>query len=330
MEEIIKQGLILSILSLGVFTSFKIIDIPDLTTDGSYVIGGAITVLLLHNNIYWLIALIIGGLIAGFSGFITGLIHTKTRINPLLASILVMIMLYSINIRIMNGPNMSLPKVSEESSISLSGTKLDFLLDNNENNILLGEKSKNIFINPFAENALLKLSIFVFIIFLLYYLFLKTELGTLLRAFGTNKHGVLSLGVNPNILSVLGLTIGNFLSGISGGLFSMYAGFVDVNMGQGMLVTGLAAVILGEIIFKKDFLFKIPAPLIGGILYQIVISLVIKYGYNIGFKASDLKMATALFIIIVIATRNMEVKKWLNSKISLSFTTKEKVMKKLA
>lgn len=330
MEEIILQGLILSILSLGVFTSFKIIDTPDLTTDGSYVIGGAITVLLLYHNVHWLLALIIGGLVAGFSGFITGLIHTKTKINPLLASILVMIMLYSINIRIMDGPNISLPKTSEESSVELSGTKLDFLLEDKNSEVVIGDDSIKSFINPFEEKPMLKLSIFVLSVFFIYFLFLKTELGTLLRAFGSNKHGVISLGINPDLLSILGLTIGNFLSGISGGLFSLYAGFVDVNMGQGMLVTGLAAVILGEIIFKKDFLFKIPAPLIGGILYQIVISLVIKYGYSIGFKASDLKMATALFIIIVIATRNMEVKKWLNLKISQSFTIKGKAMKKLA
>ncbi|SHE36964.1 putative ABC transport system permease protein [Marinitoga hydrogenitolerans DSM 16785] len=328
MIEIIEQGIILAILSLGVFTTFKIIDTPDLTTDGSYVLGGSITVILLHNNIHWIFALLIGGIFAGISGFFTGLIHTKAKINPLLASILVMIMLYSINIRIMNGPNLSLPKTSVESSVNLSGTKLDFLLENN-NNVTLGKDASFSFVNPFETYALLKLSFITILIFLLYYLFLKTELGTLLRAFGSNKQGVLTIGVNPDIISILGLSIGNFLVGISGGLFSIYAGFSDVNMGQGMLVTGLAAVILGEIVFKSDFLLKIPAPLIGGILYQVIISMVIKYGYNIGFKASDLKLATALFIIIVISLRNSEVKKWLNSKISLSFTTTEKPMKKL-
>ncbi|GAB6189091.1 branched-chain amino acid ABC transporter permease [Marinitoga arctica] len=328
MIEIFEQGLILSILSLGVFTTFKIIDTPDLTTDGSYVLGGAITVLALHNNINWIIALLIGAFFAGLSGSLTGLIHTKTKINPLLASILVMIMLYSINIRLMNGPNLSLPKNSSESTINLSGTKLDFLLDN-KSDVILGKNTSFSFLNPFDNHTLLKLFIITILVFFIYYLFLKTELGTLLRAFGSNKHGVLTIGVNPDIISILGLSIGNFLVGISGGLFSIYAGFADVNMGQGMLVTGLAAVILGEIIFKNDFLLKIPAPLFGGILYQLIISMVIKYGYNIGFKASDLKLATALFIITVIALRNSEVKKWLNSKISLSFTTKEQPMKKL-
>ncbi|NUU99981.1 hypothetical protein XO12_07550 [Marinitoga sp. 1154] len=321
--QILEQALILSILSLGVYITFKIIDTPDLTVDGSYVLGGSVAVSLMYIGIPWGLSIFIGSFAGGLSGILTGIIHAKTKINPLLASILVMTMLYSINIRIMDGPNLPIPKIQKESSVSLSGTKLDEMFEMNNTTISLGKENKSFTKNFLETNTFIKLLIFSMSSYFLLFLFLKTELGLSLRAFGSNKYGIISFGIKPEFLSILGLFLGNFFAGLSGSLFSMYAGFSDVNMGQGMLVTGLATVILGEIILgKKEYFYKLPAPFFGAIIYSIIITMVIKYGYKIGFKSSDLKLTTVLFIIGVILSRRLEVTKWLNlKKLQLSTTT---------
>lgn len=336
MIPIIEQGLIMGVMALGVFVSFRILNMPDLTVDGSFALGGAVSVTFLTMG-FPAIAALAGGAIAGcIAGVITALIHRKLKINVLLAGILVMTMLYSINLRIMNGSNLPIPKMqSKEQGLSYEEqTGSDFfedLLSDLEVKESTIKKTQRVFIpveNFFNNNQdgsdLLFLLLFSsFLIFLLA-LFLKTDLGTILRGFGSNPEGVETFGMPKTFIAVTGLGIANGIVGLSGGLFSLYSGFADVTMGQGMIVTGLAIVMLGEIILGKfKFRLGIIAPFIGGLVYQIILSIVMKYGYKIGFKASDMKILTALFIVTVITIGlisirrktkiNGEVKRtWLN------------------
>jgi len=320
---ITEQGLILGFVALGVFMSFRVIDLADLTPDGSYVLGGAVTVSLLYRGIPWYYAIICAFIITGISGFFTAVLYNKFKMNSLLASILIMTMLYSVNLRIMDGPNISVPKDISEAHVLYSGnTSLDSFLgdlnispeqDNKK------EKRKTEYVSPFnnlsdGKDFLLLLIILFFSIALLS-LFLKTDFGILLRGYGGNKDGVTALGVNKNILSITGLFLGNGFAGISGGIFSLYAGFSDVNMGQGIVVTSLAAIIIGEILISRfNILYNLLCPVVGAVVYEILLSFAMKYGYKIGFQPGDIKLLTSFFIVIVIGFRTMEVKKWLKLK----------------
>ncbi|PNR96702.1 ABC transporter permease [Petrotoga sp. 9PWA.NaAc.5.4] len=326
MIGILEQGLIASLVAMGVFISFRVIDLPDLTPDGSYVLGGAVTVAFMYAGLPWILCMILGGIMAGFFGIITALIYNKLKVNVLLASILVMTMLYSINIRVMNGPNISTPKEikSQQTAYYTEKTKLDDLLGMSTNKdsqqTIQNDENKRT-LSPFRDNSgynstTLLLSI-VLISFFITIIFLRTEFGIALRGYGSNKLGIKNLGINPEMMSIIGLFLGNFFAGISGSLFSMYAGFSDVNMGQGIVVTSLAAVILGEIIFGKMHLFyNMLCPLIGAVVYQFLLALAMRYGYVIGFQSSDMKLITSLFIIIVIGLRRVELKKWLSLRTS--------------
>ena len=323
---ILEQGFIASLVAMGVFISFRVIDLPDLTPDGSYVLGGAVTVAFMYAGLPWILCMILGGIMAGFFGIITALIYNKLKVNVLLASILVMTMLYSINIRVMNGPNISTPKEikSQQTAYYTEKTKLDDLLGMSTNKdsqqTIQNDENKRT-LSPFRDNSgynstTLILSI-VLISFFITIIFLRTEFGIALRGYGGNKLGIKNLGINPEMMSIVGLFLGNFFAGISGSLFSMYGGFSDVNMGQGIVVTSLAAVILGEIIFGKMHLFyNMLCPLIGAVVYQFLLALAMRYGYVIGFQSSDMKLITSLFIIIVIGLRRVELKKWLSLRTS--------------
>lgn len=323
---IIEQGLIASLAAIGVFISFRVVDLPDLTPDGSYVLGGAASISLMYLGLPWILCLICGGIFAGLFGILTALIHNKLGVNSLLASILIMTMLYSINIRVMNGPNISVPKEvsAMEEARYTEKTKLDDLLGIKSNTqvseIEAPTQSKKT-LSPFIENSgynsTILISVIVIIALFSTIIFLRTEFGIALRGYGGNKEGIKNLGINPEIMSIVGLFLGNFYAGLAGSLFSMYGGFADVNMGQGVVVTSLAAVILGEIIFGRFQLFyNMLCPVIGAVVYQILLALAMRYGYTIGFQSSDMKLVTSLFIIIVIGLRRVEIKKWLNLKTS--------------
>ncbi|HOO75908.1 MAG TPA: ABC transporter permease [Tepiditoga sp.] len=320
---IAEQGLILGFVALGVFMSFRVIDLADLTPDGSYVLGGAVTVSLLYRGIPWYYAIICAFIITGISGFFTAVLYNKFKMNSLLASILIMTMLYSVNLRIMDGPNISVPKdISEETVLYSESTSLDSFLGDLNISAEQPDKKENRkteYVSPFnnlsdGKDFLLLLIILLFSITVLS-VFLKTDLGILLRGYGGNKEGVTSLGVNKNILSITGLFIGNGFAGISGGIFSLYAGFSDVNMGQGIVVTSLAAIIIGEILISRfNILYNLLCPVVGAVVYEILLSFAMKYGYKIGFQPGDIKLLTSFFIVIVIGFRTLEVKKWLKLK----------------
>jgi putative ABC transport system permease protein len=313
----------MGIMSLGVFVSFRILNMPDLTVDGSFALGGAACISLLVNGFSPILALIGGCICGGLAGIVTALIHRKLKINVLLAGILVMTMLYSINIRVMNGSNLPIPRIQaqqqtlsfeEETGSDLFGDLLGDIpmkVSTQEKKELSVIKiSGNLFNNSQDGRDLIFLLIFSVIIIIILTLFLKTDIGTVIRGFGSNPDGVESFGIPKTFIAVIGLGIANAIVGLSGGLFALYSGFSDVTMGQGMIVTGLAIVMLGEIVVGKyKQKFGMIAPFLGGIIYQFILSLVMKYGYKIGFRASDMKILTALFIIIVIAISLLSSKK---------------------
>jgi putative ABC transport system permease protein len=321
--SILEQGLIASLAALGVFISFRVIDLPDLTPDGSYVLGAAVTISLLYINVLLPFAILFGALASGFAGLLTAFLYNKFNMHSLLASILIMTMLYSINLRIMDGPNITVPKEkSSEQVIYEEKTKLDFLFEDTQSDQTkneIGSQSKDNSVKNFTVDIYTFIFISSIIIILLYLLF-KTEFGLSLRGFGNNKEGIKHLGMNPNIFSYTGLFLGNFFPGLAGGFFAIYSGFSDVNMGQGIVVSSLAAVIIGEIVLGKlNILYNLLCAFIGGIIYQFVIALVMKYGYKIGFNPGDMKLLTSIFIILMIGLRNEEVKKWLSLKRLKSF-----------
>ncbi|MGL4392861.1 MAG: ABC transporter permease [Fusobacteriaceae bacterium] len=264
----IEQGLILGIMVLGVYITYRVLDFPDLSTDGTFPLGGAVVAALLMKGFSPYIAVIIAGLAGALAGCFTGILHTRLRITNLLSGILVMTGLYSINLRIMGKANIPLFNVPH----------------------LFGEQYS------VYSNSIILIGIVGVLATLLILLF-KTKFGFALRALGDNETLVTSLGVNEKNLKIGGLALGNFLTAISGAIYAQYQGFSDVGMGIGIVIIGLASIILGELVFGK---IKYVSPLImiiiGSFLYRVVIVL----SLNAGLQASDLKILTALIIILII------------------------------
>lgn len=336
---ILEQGLIIGLMALGVYLSFRIVDLPDLTTDGSFALGAAVAVRSVVSGLPAWFAVALAALCGAIAGSITGTIHRKFKVNVLLAGILVMTMLYSVNLRVMGGPNLPVPRViaqnSTQSFEEMSGnTGLEELfgeleLNTQERSLKTGSIVKNIFNNDLNGSDLTLILLIIMAIVAVLAVILKSDPGMMLRAFGSNSPGVVAFGVSQDVLAIAGLTMANCIVGFSGGLFALYSGFSDATIGQGMVVTGLAAVIMGEILLGRvKLLYGLLSPIVGGVIYQVLLSLAMRYGYRIGFLASDMKLLTAVFIITVIGLRQLsksggkrkvklEVKKlWSNSKIS--------------
>jgi len=275
----IEQGLAFGIAALGVFLTYRILKFPDLTVDGSFVTGAAIASLLLVNHgIDPFTVLVIAFLAGALAGVITGLLNTKLGITNLLAGVLTMIMLWSINLRIMGKPNLSLLRVDTATKIV------------EELWAPLGTFPVLVFI------ALLTLLIKV-----LLDAFLRTELGFALRATGDSEPMITAHGVNTNTMKVLGLALSNGLVALSGALVAQYSGFADVGMGIGMIVTGLAAVIIGGSLIRSTRVGWMTASvLVGSLIYRIAITLALRYGHVVGFQASDLKLITSLLVILAL------------------------------
>ncbi|WP_068785876.1 ABC transporter permease [Paenibacillus phocaensis] len=261
----LESGLLYALMALGVYITFRILDFPDLTVDGSFTTGGAIAaVMITGGSSPWIatIAAFFGGLAAGA---ITGLIHTKGRINGLLSGILMMIALYSINMRIMGKPNVG----------------------------LLGEDTLFSTVSP-----LVFMPIIVIAIKLLLDLFFKTDLGLALRATGDNKRMIRSFGANTDYTIILGLSLSNGLVALSGALIAQQSGFADISSGIGMIVIGLASVIIGEAIFGARTVFWATlAAVLGSVVYRIVVALALRIEW---LEQTDLKLITAVIVIIAL------------------------------
>ena len=266
----IEEGLLFSIVSMGVYITYKILDFPDLSVDGTYPLGAAITAVLLINGVNPWLAIIISAVGGAIAGGTTAFLHVKLKISNLMSGILVMIALYSVNLRIMGKSNMPLFST---------------------NTIFKNVDFQSIFI----------IIIIVVICKIIIDTFLKTKRGFLLMAVGDNEQVVSSLGINKNSVKVLGLMLSNGLVGMAGAIQAQKYGYADVNMGQGIVVMGLATVVIGLTVFSKiSFMKCTTISILGAIIYKVAIAIALK----INFNPNDLKLITAIIVIIALASNN--------------------------
>lgn len=271
--SVVTQSLILSIMALGIYISYKILDFPDLSVDGSFSLGGAIIAFSLSHNISPIAGTLLAITCGLISGFVTGILHIKLKISNLLSGILVMGMLYSINLGIMGQANIPLF---------------------NFNHIFNGR------ISP-----LVLVLILVLLCKFTLDLFLTTGLGYTLKAVGDNAQMVKSLGIDMDLIKILGLMLSNALVAFSGSLFAQFQGFSDVNMGIGTLVLGIASIIIGVSLFQKlTFIKATTAIIIGTLIYQFTIYFAINLGM---IPPNNLKLMTSIVIILFLSVGNLNI-----------------------
>lgn len=281
-ESILVEGLIYGIMVLGVFITFRVLDFPDLTVDGSFPLGAALMVqsLLLGMN-GWLALLIafIGGMLAGI---VTALIHNHLKVPNLLAGILTMTMLYSINIRIL-GNRANVPVIDQKTLLTDVSSRFSGVIPD--------------------EYILLVFFVIVALgIKLLVDLFFHTDLGMTIGAMGNNEQMVISQGINPKTLKTIGLGLSNGLVAVSGAFAAQYLGFADVGLGQGIIISGLASVMIGEFLIRKSNRIGVLTlcAIAGSILFHAVMYVGRYYGYVIKMTPNDLSLIKGLLIIILL------------------------------
>lgn len=280
----ISQGLIWGIMAIGVYITYKILDVADLTVDGSLCTGGATCIILIVNGKPIWFALLCAIIVGAIAGLVTGLFITKFGIPAILAGILTQLALYSINLHIMGFNTSSFSK----SNLPVSVDKYNLIVSSR----YVRELS--------LRNPMFVILIFVVLTIAILYWFFGTELGSSIRATGANVQMARAQGINTDKTKVIGLVISNSIVAFSGALLSQYQGFSDINMGRGSIVIGLAAVIIGEVIFSKvfkNFALKLSACVIGAIVYYAVIQFVLK----LGLSTDDLKLLTAVVVAIFLA-----------------------------
>ena len=274
----ITQGMLWGIMAVGVYLTYRIIDVADLTVDGSFATGGAVCVVLMRSGMNPYLALVIAILAGMTAGLVTGLLHTRCGIPAILSGILTQLALYSVNLRIMSG----------KANLPIGVDKYDLLVSQRYVRQFSGD-------NP----ILLAIAALAILIAILYWFF-GTEYGSALRATGANPHMARAQGIDTKIGITVGLMLSNGLVALSGALIAQYQGSVDVNMGRGAIVIGLAAVIIGEVIFGKifrNFALKLVAVAIGAVIYYLVLQVVLQLGLN----TNDLKLLTALIVALFLA-----------------------------
>jgi putative ABC transport system permease protein len=269
---ILEQGLVWGLVALGVYLTFRVVNVPDLTVDGTLTTGAATAARLLVAGTSPLLATLAGALAGAAGGLLTGLLHTRGKIQPLLAGILTMTALYSVNLRIMG-----------RSNIALMRTRT-----------LIPE-------GPYGK--LILFAAVAVAVKVLLDLFLRTDLGLGLRATGDNDQMVRAYGISSDNMKLLGLVVSNGLVGLGGALIAQYGGFADAQMGIGTVVVGLASVITGEVVFGSASVGRATASaLLGSVLYRGIVALALRAG----FAASDLKLVTALLVVLALATPKLK------------------------
>lgn len=268
---VITIGIVYSLVALSVLFSFRILGFPDLTPDGSFIVGAAIGGIILSRTNSIILAIILSFVVGTVFGILTALLHNKLKISKLLSGILTMTLLYSVSLRIMGTSNLSLIKYN------------------------------TLWISDYSESSqyynLLIAIIITFIIFNLLYFFLKTNLGLRLRALGDSESTSKNVNLNINKLNIIGLGVSNGLAGIAGCIIAQYQGFVDITMGTGLVIISLAAIIIGETILKpKNVLFLLFSAIIGMIIYQSIITIALR----LGLPTTDMKVATVIITILFI------------------------------
>ena len=274
LQATIEQSLIFAIMVLGVYISFRILNFPDMTVDGTFPLGAAISAKLLTLGVNPYLTLLVALIVGAAAGAVTGLIHVKLKVKDLLAGILVMTALYSVNLRVMGKSN--IPLFEED--------------------------------NIFNTEYSMMITIVVLILiskFLLDYL-LKTKFGFALKALGDNENLIVSLGLNEEKYKIYGLMIANAFVAFSGAVLAQYQGFADVGMGTGIIVIGLASIIIGDTLFgKRRRLAGTTIVIIGSILYRGVIAVTL----SMGMDASDLKLITSVIVIVILWIQKQKEKR---------------------
>lgn len=279
----LAQGLIWGILAIGVYLTYKVLDIADLTVDGSFCTGGAVFVVMLTGGSSLWLALACAFLAGALAGLVTGSFHVFFGISPLLAGILTQIGLWAVNLMIMGKPNLSLNVNQFRLLVSLR-----YLQE-----VIKGER-------PWYESPIFAVTLAIFLIIAILYWFFGTEFGTAVRATGSNLKMAKAQGINTDIAKIFGLMLSNGLVALSGALLTQYQGFADINMGRGAIIIGLAAVIIGEALLVwlfRNFALRLLSSAIGAIIYFAVIQTVLWLRLDPNY----LKLLTALVVAVFLA-----------------------------
>lgn len=288
------QGLLWAVLALGIYITFKILNIADMTCDGSFALGGCISVTLIVSGLNPFLSLLISILAGMLAGTVTGLLHTKLKIPAILAGILSMISLYSINLRILGQPNESLLKT--DTIITLI------------KKVIPASIMENIKYSTLNTIIVIGVGItFGIILCIVLYWFFGTEAGSALRATGNNEDMIRALGQNTDRMKILGLVISNGLIALSGGLVAQSQGYADVVMGQGAIVIGLASIVIGDVFFGRSisFVSKLISVIVGSVIYRVIIAIVLQLGLN----NNDQKLFTAIIVAIALAVPTIKKSK---------------------
>lgn len=272
----VSQGVLWGLMTLGVYITFKLLNFADMTVDGSFALGGAVSAIMIVKGVNPWLALVPAMFSGVIAGGVTGLLHTKVKIPGILAGILTMIALYSINIRIMGQANTSL--LGESTILTALGN-------------IIGVSTNNL--------ALITGVIVSIMIVSILYWFFGTETGSAIRATGNNEYMVRALGANTDTMKIIGLMLSNALVALSGAFVAQSQGYADVGMGQGTIVIGLASIIIGEVIFgnRFNFAYKLASVIGGSVIYRIIIAVVLQ----LGMESTDLKLLTAIIVAIALA-----------------------------
>lgn len=281
----VTLGLIWALMAIGVYITYKILDIPDLTVDGSFATGGIVAAVLITNGTHFMLAILIAFLAGLLCGLITGLLHAIFGIPAILAGILTQMALWSINL-----------KIGGQSNISISFRSYDVLFS--QVNVI---------------DALWKIALAVAIIIGLLYLFFGTELGASIRATGNNQKMAKAMGINTKMNIVLGLAISNGIVALAGALLAQYQGFADINMGRGAIVIGLCAVVIGSALFSKiakNFAVRLATVAFGGVLYYVVFQTIV----FLGVDTDLLKMLAAIIVAVFLGFPYLKRTYWARIK----------------
>ncbi len=295
----ITMGLILALLALGIFISFRIFNFADLTAEGTVTLGAAVAATLIVGGYHPVVATLAAVLCGFVAGALTGIIHTRFEINGLLAGILVMTALYSVNLHVMGKSNV--PLLSENTVFSYLSVFIKTSGDPNPGIQLSG------YLIPVRELLILSSTALLCILTgIVLYVYFKTDLGTAMRATGNNQQMIRSLGVNTRTMIIFGLAISNGLVALSGALLAQFQGFADVQMGIGMLVWGLASVIIGEaLITDKSLGYLICGAIFGSVIFRLLVAGALRLGMN----PNDLKLITAVFVFVALILPGLLKKK---------------------
>ncbi|MGC1460885.1 MAG: hypothetical protein WA802_01710 [Terracidiphilus sp.] len=291
----LTMGLILALLALGVYVSFRIFNIPDMTAEGSVTLGASVAAAMMVSGHNAMLATVAGAAAGTVAGTVTGILATKCKINALLSGILVMTGLYSVNLHVMGKSNIPLLEVT---TLATYAEKLGARIFGGTANLNVAGWA----VSVRDMSMLLSILLLVIAICVLMYFFFRTDLGTAMRATGDNPHMICALGVSVAAATIFGLAISNGLIALCGALIAQYQGFADVQMGVGMVVLGIASVIIGEaLIGTRTVGLLITGTVMGSVLFRMLVAIALRWGLS----PNDLKLITAVFVFAALVMPNL-------------------------